>query len=100
MSASKLLFSYGAFLLNTEVQKIQAKDIKLGLISDLHLKIDYDPTTSANDCSVSEKKNEKNNLKFLYEEKNFSSDPKALLGRLGCDAPEALIKYMLELFLK
>jgi hypothetical protein len=39
-------------------------------------------------------------MKFLQEENKLSSDPKALLGRLGCDAPEALIKYMLELFLK
>ena len=100
MSASKFLFSYGAFLLNNEVQKIQAKDIKLGLISDLHLKIDYDPITSANDCSASGKKNKKDDSKFLQKENKLSSDPKALLGRLGCDAPEALIKYMLELFLK
>ncbi len=98
MSASKLLFSFSAFLLNNDVQKVQAKDIKLGLISDLHLKLDYDPTTSANDCSTSPKLIEKETQKFLQKENNFSSDPKALLGRLGCDAPEALIKYMLELF--
>ena len=79
MSASKLLFSFGAFLFNTQVQKIQAKDIKLGLISDLHLKLDYDPTTSANDCSTSSKKNKKDGSKFLQKENKVSSDPKALL---------------------
>lgn len=98
MSATKLLYSFGAILLNTEIQKIQAKDIKLGLISDIHLKLDYDPSTSANDCSTSSKKNKKGEALFLQKKNKVSSDPKALLGRLGCDAPEALIKYMLELF--
>ena len=99
MSASKLfLTSLGAFLLNSKIQEIQAKDIKVGIISDLHLKLDYDATTSENGCSSSSQEKKENDPKFLQKENKLSSDQNALLGRLGCDAPEALIKYMLELF--
>ena len=51
---------------------------RFGLMSDIHLKLNYDPTTS-----VSKKCGPANDEKFLQ----LDATQKALLGRLGCDAP-------------
>ena len=59
---------------------------KVGVISDVHMKLAYDPTTSKNGCGS------------LAEDEGFlelNKDPIALLGRVGCDAPKELVEMML-----
>ena len=70
-----------ALLLN----QITAKDLNVGVFSDIHLALNYDP--SASKCRGSFRDEEK----FL----DLKKDQKALLGKMGCDPPKELVDYML-----
>ena len=72
-----------------------ANEITIGVFSDLHMKEDYFPFYKSNGCtmtSAAEQEGVKQG-KFLSDDYQI-----ALLGRLGCDAPPKLVKYVLELF--
>ena len=72
--------------------------LKVGVISDLHMKLQYNPNSSAIGCGLPANKIVKKDINqgFLQD----TPDPVALLGRLGCDAPQELVDYMLSLFVK
>lgn len=82
---------------HSTMSTIAARDTKLGIISDLHMKLEYDPTTSKNKCGNSGNKffSFKNLFSFWKD-----AEPVAPLGRIGCDAPPLLVDYMLQLFEK
>ena len=65
----------------------EKRDIKVGILSDIHLKLDYNATTGENWCGPWL---EENNPNATYE--------LALMGRLGCDATPELLSYMLDVF--
>ena len=61
---------------------------KIGLISDLHYNLNYNPDSSKDSCTSSSSFNS-------YE---ANGDPVANLGRYGCDANTDLIRTMLQRF--
>ena len=63
------------------------KDIKVGLLTDIHLKLDYNATTGDNWCGP-----------WLEDNDPDATYELALIGRLGCDAPPELLEYMLDVF--
>ena len=67
---------------------VSAKNITLGVFSDVHLKTDYSPNYSTGSCTKSAK----------ADAEDLGADQIALLGRLGCDAPPQLLQYILKLF--
>lgn len=60
---------------------------KIGLISDIHYNLNYDPDSSKNYCTSSNLESYRTNV-----------DPVANLGRYGCDSNTDLIKTMLQRF--
>ena len=81
MSLSKFFFATS--LLGGS--NIISKDVKLGIFSYIHLNMNYNPDSSDNYCTYTNKYSfEPNNTIPLSE---IKIDQKALLGRLGCDAP-------------
>ena len=78
--------------------------MRFGLMSDLHLKLDYDPVSpSSKYCNPLNDdwydwSDGSHELRHLHESGN--PDQIALLGRLGCDASPQLVKYIAKLFVK
>ena len=70
-----------------------AADLNVGIFSDLHMDLNYNPTSKEWNCmnpvGYTRSEDELNTLK---------TQQKALLGRLGCDPPKELVEYMLKLF--
>ena len=65
--------------------------MKFGLMSDLHLKLDYDPMSTAERyCNPIGKDLMLKNL----IQGNLNTNQLALLGRLGCDAAPKLVEYI------
>ena len=56
---------------------------RIGVISDLHYNLNYNPTTSSNLCKSTTAAN---------------ADLYAPIGRYGCDSSEALIDHMITRF--
>ena len=76
-----------------------ASALKVGVFSDLHMKLDYDPTTSKKSCGPANSMLGADAIEHeRFLSKPAASDPLALLGRLGCDAPKPLVDMMLQLF--
>ena len=77
-------------ILVATMQQALTRDIKVGLISDLHLQPNYDsnwgPYTDAEgDCIV---------------DGGVLADTFAPMGRYGCDSPQVLIETMLDVFIQ
>jgi len=70
-----------------------AKDLNVGIFSDLHMDLNYNPTSKEWNCMdpVGDTRSE-------AELNSLKTQQKALLGRLGCDPPKELVNYMLTLF--
>jgi hypothetical protein len=70
--------------------------LKIGIINDIHLNPNYDPSTSSNDCWGNNYK-----PKILDDTINSSilnsDDPYALYGRIKCDSPQLLVETFLQL---
>ena len=71
------------------VMSDNAKDVKIGMISDVHLKLAYDADVS-----------EKGYCSPTKPGKEPKTGAKALIGRLGCTSPESLVKSILQLMVK
>ena len=78
-----------------------ASSVTFGVFSDLHMQIHYNPDSSANRCgrpnwdeSLSQIESEIRQPTLI----SGTSEQKAILGRVGCDAPVSLVKYMTHLF--
>ena len=70
--------------------------MKFGIFSDIHLNLNYNPDSSDNSCTFTNQTNQL--VKNKVPQSEVKLDQKALLGRLGCDAPQALIEYIIMLF--
>jgi len=80
--------SHSKFLLATSLlatSNILSKDVKLGIFSDIHLNMNYNPDSSDNVCTYTNQSN--NQIYNSMPSSEIKIDQKALLGRLGCDAP-------------
>ena len=99
----------------------EGDDVKIGILSDIHLLLNYNPDSADSMCNYPWKRDEDKEINNLMtKEINLlgglskaidalegifeagqpvdEADKKALLGRLGCDSPKALIEYILILF--
>ena len=70
--------------------------MKFGIFSDIHLNLNYNPDSSDNSCTFTNQTNQL--VKNKVPKSEVKLDQKALLGRLGCDTPQALIEYIIMLF--
>ena len=80
------------------IAAVAASSLKFGVFSDIHYTLKYDPDVDASKkCGESIDWNGKTKQQILSEfaslEELASVTPtqKALLGRLGCDPPKALV---------
>jgi hypothetical protein len=62
---------------------------KVGIISDIHMKLDYNPASHKHSCGPA-----------IAGEPLTSSDLNAPLGRLGCDPPFETVEMMIQAFVK
>ena len=80
-----------------------ASQVTFGVFSDLHLQLEYTPDSSVDDCGRLDPDTRSIPLGggwlSLQELRlKATGNQRALLGRLGCDAPVSLVRYMLTLF--
>ena len=61
------------------------KELKIGHLTDIHLKLNYNKWSPDNSCSSIDYHNDTDTSKAAF------------LGRNGCDPPKELVHYMLEL---
>ena len=69
--------------------------LKIGVISDLHTKMDYDPTSSSN-CRTSNSQLYDPYISHILQEKY--AETYAMLGRYGCDPSFELNQWILQHF--
>jgi hypothetical protein len=60
-----------------------AKSLKIGVVSDPHYNVNYDPTTASNNCKSST---------------TIAADVYAPIGRYGCDTGPEMFDIMLQRF--